>query len=159
MNARTRTLPLVLWALVQSACAQVPADTGAYGPVVWPKDRQHLLAGTYAGTLRDHECASMTARLTLDAEHHYLISTACTAPESPARTWRGHWWVDEIAGSCLILDHADGQPKQFGLRLGDDAADLQLDGGDCMAADELDWPHVLKRTGNTKPRLDTMGNN
>ena len=34
----------------------------------------------------------------------------------------------------------------FGFRISDDANLLSLDGGDCTAANERNWPHTLKRT-------------
>lgn len=146
MTAGKQLLVVALWAVTQLAQAQLAPENGGYGPIVWPKERQHELAGHFAGTLRDHECGNMTARLALDEAHRYVLTVHCTEQESPARTFRGDWWIDEIAGSCLILDKSRDDVKMFGFRISDDANLLSLDGGDCTAADERDWPHALKRT-------------
>lgn len=146
MKAWAPFLVIALVGLSQSAYAQVATENGGYGPIVWPKERQHELAGEYVGTLRDHECGNMTARLTLDEAHRYVLTVHCTEQKPPLRTLRGDWWVDEIAGSCLILDKNRDEVKMFGFRISDDANLLSLDGGGCTAADERDGPHRLKRT-------------
>lgn len=148
MDAGKQLLITALWAAAQLAQAQVATENGGYGPIVWPEERQHELAGHYAGTLRNYECENMTARLTLDETHHYLLAVHCTGQNSPARTLHGEWWVDEIAGSCLILNRDDGEEKMFGFRISDDASLLSLDGGDCNAADERDASHGLVRTNH-----------
>ena len=145
MKAGKQFLTLALWGVAQSALAQAATENGGYRSV-WPEERQHELAGHYAGTLRDYECENMTASLALDKAHHYVLTVDCTEQGSPARTLRGDWWIDEIAGSCLILNNEDGDEKMFGFRISDDADLLLLDGGGCTAADERDAPHKLKRT-------------
>ena len=150
MNAGKHLLILMLWVAGPLAHAQVATENGGYGPIVWPMERQHELAGEYAGTLRDHECANMAARLTLDEAHRYVLTVHCTDQESPPRTLRGDWWIDEIGGSCLILDKNRDEVKMFGFRISDDANLLSLDGGGCTAADERDGPHQLKRTGSKR---------
>ncbi|MDR6840382.1 hypothetical protein [Pseudoxanthomonas sacheonensis] len=150
MKAGKQLLILALWGMAQFAVAQVATENGGYGPIVWPKERQHELAGHYAGTLRDHACENMIARLALDKAHHYVLTVDCSEQGSRARTLRGDWWIDEIAGSCLILNHGDGEEKRFGFRISDDANLLSLDGSDCNAADERDSPHGLKRTGSKR---------
>ena len=150
MKAGKHLLILALWGVAQFAQAQVATENGGYGPIVWPKERQHELAGHYLGTLRGYGCENMTASLALDKAHHYVLTVDCTEGSSPARALRGDWWIDEIAGSCLILNNGDGEEKMFGFRISDDADLLSLDGGDCTAADERDSPHRLKRTGSKR---------
>ena len=155
MKAGKQLLILALWGVAQIApaqvaLAQVATENGGYGPIVWPEARQHELAGHYAGTLRDYECENMTASLVLDKAHHYVLTVDCAEKGSPVRTLRGDWWIDEIAGSCLILNKGDGEEKMFGFRISDDADLLSLDGGGCDAADERDSPHRLKRTASKR---------
>lgn len=146
MTARKQLWVMTLWAATELAQGQTATENSGYGPIVWPKERQHELAGHYTGTLRDHECGNMTAQLALDEAHRYVLTVHCTEQESPTRTLRGDWWIDEIAGSCLILDKSRDEVKMFGFRISDDANLLSLDGGDCTAANERNWPHTLKRT-------------
>src|SRR5688572_21981346 len=141
MKAGKQLLILALWGVAQFAQAQVATENGGYGPIVWPKERQHELAGHYVGTLRDYECENMIANLALDKAHHYVLTVECTEEDSSARTLRGGWWIDEIGGSCLILNNEDGEEKMFGFRISDDADLLSLDGGGCTAANERDAPH------------------
>lgn len=148
MKAGKQLLILALWGVAQFALAQVATENGGYGPIVWPKERQHELAGRYAGTLRGYECENMVASLTLDKAHHYVLTVDCTEENLPARTLRGNWWIDEIGGSCLILNKENGEEKMFGFRISDGADLLSPDGSGCTAADERDSPHGLKRTGS-----------
>lgn len=150
MKAGKQLLTVALWGVAQVALGQVATENGGYGPIVWPKERQDELAGHYAGTLRGHGCENMTARLVLDKAHHYVLAVDCTQEGPPARTLRGDWWIDEIAGSCLILNNGEDEEKMFGFRISDDADLLSLDGSDCNAADERDSPHGLKRSGSQR---------
>ncbi len=145
-----RAFAMGLWLVLQSGFTQAPALVNSYGPVVWPKERQHELAGHYAGTLHDYECKDMIARLTLDKAHHYSLKVQCMDPHSVARTFHSGWWIDEIGGSCLILNQQDRDEKMFGFRISDDAMRLLPDGSSCDAANERNAPHSLKRTDGKK---------
>lgn len=45
MNAGKQLLILMLWVAGPLAHAQVATENGGYGPIVWPMERQHELAG------------------------------------------------------------------------------------------------------------------
>ncbi|TDK28462.1 hypothetical protein E2F46_00790 [Luteimonas aestuarii] len=122
----------------------------------WPPARQPLLAGEYSGKVRDGwqrdgACEFLSARLRLSTDKTYVLDLHCAADATGTRMLRGTWWIDEIAGSCVIL--VDPQPvptrddRLFGFRVIGDADALRQDGGGCQAADERDEAMVLVRTG------------
>ncbi len=138
-----------------------------YGPIMWPLRRQHLLAGHYIGLLHlgTPACADARADLVLQAtpgqhdSHHYTLTTNCLDGRSAPQTLRADWWVDEIAGSCLILEHpADPQfPPPYplyGFRIDDAAVDIPFeqrpqtlaqDGGSCQSGMPEEYTGKLLR--------------
>ncbi|PZO68880.1 MAG: hypothetical protein DI640_15625 [Sphingomonas taxi] len=68
-------------------------------------------------------------------------------------TIRGSWWIDEIAGSCLILvgpyASSTNDDHRYGFRIHGDAHALHQDGGRCQSADERDAGMVLTRLDGT----------
>ncbi|MBB3813824.1 hypothetical protein CPBF426_15810 [Xanthomonas arboricola pv. juglandis] len=130
-----------------------------YGPIQWPLRRQHLLAGHYVGRLQvavDRlDCPTAIADLRLEAikgdqdSHRYTLKYTCLSGRDPdyrkrTVTLRSTWWIDEIAGSCLVLER-EPDPKRtissyplYGFRIdanGDPklkvASLLSQDGSDC----------------------------
>lgn len=141
---------LSLWLL-----APLPgqSQTGQY-IVEWPADRQSLLEGRYSGTVRDsshagRDCEFSTAELDVLGDNRYAIDLRCREAPSRHRRLEGSWWIDEIAGSCLILvrpgaDASSGQ-HMYGFRIVGAAVALVQDGGGCQAADERDRGMILHR--------------
>ncbi|MEF3082972.1 hypothetical protein V3391_12225 [Luteimonas sp. SMYT11W] len=122
--------------------------------VEWPAARQHLLEGRYTGSVRDEprrfqSCEFQTAELLIQSDRRYVISLRCDDDPSRTRTIRGGWWIDEIAGSCLILIGPDASPTNddylYGFRIHDAALELHQDGGRCQSADERDTGMILVR--------------
>jgi len=120
----------------------------------WPKARQPQLAGDYSGQVRDWmtrdpACEYKRARLQIKADKRYVLTTRCDRGKGRKETVAGPWWIDEIAGSCLILNrepplrHED--ERWYGFRISDDATSLSQDGGSCTAADERDNGMILRR--------------
>ena len=130
-----------------------------YGPIQWPLRRQHLLAGHYVGKLQvevdRRDCPTAIADLRLEAikgkddSHRYTLKYTCLSGRDPnyrkrTVTLRSTWWIDEIAGSCLMLEK-EPDPKRkpssyplYGFRIegnGDSklavASLLSQDGSDC----------------------------
>lgn len=111
-----------------------------YGPLMWPLRRQHLLAGHYRGVLHvgAPDCADARAELWLQARpgerasHRYTLTTRCLDGSAAPRTRHADWWVDELAGSCLILEHAP-DPRYpppfplFGFRIDDADEDIPFE--------------------------------
>ncbi|KUF24654.1 hypothetical protein [Xanthomonas phaseoli] len=92
--------------------------TPGYGTIKWPERRQHLLAGRYTGKIQVQvdrgACPSASADLRLEAikgsqdSRHYTLTYTCLSGTDPnyrkkTVTLRSTWGIDEIAGSCLIL--------------------------------------------------------
>lgn len=138
----------------QAQAEAAPPSTVSDYRVEWPRDRQHLLVGDYAGTLRDGwrrdmACEFLDARLTVNVDGRYALHGRCTDGSGDRAILRGSWWVDEIAGSCLILMQEPPIPGQddrlFGFRIVGAAVALVQDGGNCQAADERDRGMILER--------------
>ncbi|APP74643.1 hypothetical protein [Xanthomonas vesicatoria] len=131
-----------------------------YGPIKWPERRQHLLAGRYTGKIQVQvdrsACPSATADLRLvaikgrpESRRYTLTYTGLSGKDPNYRkrivTLRSTWWIDEIAGSCLILerepDPALNPPLDYplyGFRILENDAPgaghgivLSQDGSDC----------------------------
>ncbi len=144
-----------------------------YGPIKWPLRSQHLLAGHYSGLLQIEgerpECASAHADLWLEAavkdqkSHRYTLKYTCLSGQDPKHhrqtvTLRSTWWVDEIAGSCLILQ-AEPDPRfpypspLYGFRIDETdnpkpgvAEFLSQDGGSCQSGGASEYQDkFLKR--------------
>ncbi|MCC5072376.1 hypothetical protein [Xanthomonas campestris] len=144
-----------------------------YGPIKWPLRSQHLLAGHYSGLLQISiertECASARAELWLEAavndqkSHRYMLKYTCFSGQDPKHhretvTLRSTWWVDEIAGSCLILE-AEPDPRfsypspAYGFRIDETdnpklvvAALLSQDGANCQSGGGSEYhDKILKR--------------
>lgn len=144
-----------------------------YGPIKWPLRSQHLLAGYYSGLLQIEvertECASARAELWLEAavgdqkSHRYTLKYTCLSGQDPNHhrrtvTLRSTWWVDEIAGSCLILE-AEPDPRfsypspLYGFRIDETdspklgvAGLLSQDGGNCQSGGASEYrDKILKR--------------
>jgi hypothetical protein len=125
----------------------------------WPKERQPQLAGHYKGYVRDWmnkktACEYKSANLHIQANNRYSLSTRCDRGKGAEEVVTGSWWIDEIAGSCLILMREP--PLQYedenwyGFRIEGDAVSLSQDGGQCTAADERDNGMILRRATKGK---------
>ena len=135
------------------ALAPLAAPVHAQHYVVeWPAARQHLLEGRYTGHVRDQsrregDSEFQTADLLIERDGQYVISLECDDGAERLHTIRGHWWIDEIAGSCLILVGPDASSSnddyRYGFRIHGNAHALHQDGGRCQSADERDAGMVL----------------
>lgn len=133
--------------------AQAQAQAGRY-VVEWPPERQHLLKGSYVGTVRDgaregRSCEFASAELDVLRDRRYAIRLRCKDDSSLHTRMHGTWWVDEIAGSCLILvrpgDEAWSGHHVYGFRIASATMTLQQDGDSCQAASERDRGMILHR--------------
>ncbi|WOB25034.1 MULTISPECIES: hypothetical protein [Xanthomonas] len=148
---------------------------GYHGSIEWPLRRQHLLAGHYNGniqvTVDRTDCPAATADLRLDAtkgrpeSRHYTLSYTCLSgkdPDSRKRTvtLRSTWWIDEIAGSCLILEREPDAARNpplayplYGFRINENTHSkavtgvlLSQDGSDCQSGGASEYvDKTLKR--------------
>lgn len=94
----------------------------------WPLQRQHLLAGHYAGKLQSYmrNCQTVRAELWLQMQpqreksRRYTLKTTCiagAAQHAPPRTISGSWWMDRVGDSCLTLSFEDPGDPQIGPSL------------------------------------------
>lgn len=120
----------------------------------WPKERQVLLEGRYRGMVRDGEaagqpCEFRTAILELQPKHRYTLRTRCDRGKGDRAIAKGRWWMDDIAGSCLILMRepiaAGRDDRLFGFRITGEAKQLGQDGTHCASADPRDAGMTLTR--------------
>ncbi|WP_082473497.1 MULTISPECIES: hypothetical protein [Xanthomonas] len=146
-----------------------------YEPIEWSLRRQHLLAGHYNGkiqvTVDRTDCAAATADLRLDAikgrpeSRHYTLSYTCLSGQDPdyrkrTVTLRSTWWIDEIAGSCLILEREPDAARNpplayplYGFRISENTHPkavtcilLSQDGSDCQSGGASEYvDKTLKR--------------